>query len=119
MQRGPFRPALQPEESMRRVESAPVGACLALAASLTATSALAQPAQIMPILDHIHLNVPDQAKGVEWYQKYFGGQPITEAPDRLMFGDTSSSSSRTTKGSRARAVRSIISGSQSPISMQR
>jgi catechol 2,3-dioxygenase-like lactoylglutathione lyase family enzyme len=73
---------------MRRVKSAPVGACLALAASLTATSALAQPAQIMPILDHIHLNVPDQAKGVEWYQKYFGGQPITEAPDRLMFGDT-------------------------------
>jgi len=31
---------------------------------------------------------PDQAKGVEWYQKYFGGQPMTEAPDRLMFGDT-------------------------------
>src|SRR5712664_2005326 len=43
---------------------------------------------VMPILDHIHLNVPDQAKGVEWYQKYFGGQPMTEAPDRLMFGDT-------------------------------
>src|SRR3982751_5003995 len=43
---------------------------------------------IMPIVDHIHLNVPDQAKGVEWYQKYFGGKPMTEAPDRLMFGDT-------------------------------
>src|SRR4051812_42825635 len=40
------------------------------------------------ILDHIHLNVPDQAKAVEWYQKYFGGTPMTEAPDRLMLGDT-------------------------------
>jgi catechol 2,3-dioxygenase-like lactoylglutathione lyase family enzyme len=43
---------------------------------------------IVPILDHIHLNVPDQAKAVEWYQKNFGGTPMTEAPDRLMFGDT-------------------------------
>jgi catechol 2,3-dioxygenase-like lactoylglutathione lyase family enzyme len=43
---------------------------------------------ILPILDHIHLNVPDQAKGVEWYQKNLGGQPMTEAPDRLMLGDT-------------------------------
>ena len=42
----------------------------------------------MPILDHIHLNVPDQAKAVEWYQKNFGGTPMTEAPDRLMLGDT-------------------------------
>jgi len=44
--------------------------------------------RVEPVLDHIHLNVPDQAKGVEWYQKYFGGTPMTEAPDRLMFGDT-------------------------------
>ena len=43
---------------------------------------------VLPILDHIHLNVPDQAKAVEWYQKHFGGAPMTEAPDRLMFGDT-------------------------------
>jgi catechol 2,3-dioxygenase-like lactoylglutathione lyase family enzyme len=43
---------------------------------------------ILPILDHIHLNVPDQAKAVEWYQKNLGGQPMTEAPDRLMLGDT-------------------------------
>jgi catechol 2,3-dioxygenase-like lactoylglutathione lyase family enzyme len=42
----------------------------------------------MPILDHIHLSVPDQAKAVEWYQKYFGGTTMTEAPDRLMLGDT-------------------------------
>jgi catechol 2,3-dioxygenase-like lactoylglutathione lyase family enzyme len=45
-------------------------------------------ARILPIVDHIHLNVPDQAKGVEWYQKFFAGQPTAEAPDRLMFGDT-------------------------------
>src|SRR3954471_24294438 len=55
-------------------------------------AALAVPAgaqtRILPILDHIHLNVPDQAKAVEWYQKNFGGRPLTEAPDRLMFGDT-------------------------------
>jgi catechol 2,3-dioxygenase-like lactoylglutathione lyase family enzyme len=55
-------------------------------------AALAAPAaaqtRILPVLDHIHLNVPDQAKAVEWYQKNFGGQPMTEAPDRLMFGDT-------------------------------
>lgn len=58
-------------------------AVLALAAP-----ASAQSSQILPIVDHIHLNVPDQAKGVEWYQKNFGGQPTTEAPDRLMFGET-------------------------------
>src|SRR3954466_1463877 len=52
-----------------------------------AGSAAAQTA-VMPILDHIHLNVPDQAKAVEWYQKYFGGTPMSEAPDRLMLGDT-------------------------------
>jgi len=38
--------------------------------------------------DHIHLNVPDQAKAVEWYQKNFGGKPTTEAAERLMFGST-------------------------------
>jgi lactoylglutathione lyase len=60
--------------------------------SLIAVIAMAAPVAgqtpIVPIVDHIHLNVPDQAKGVEWYQKNFGGQPMTEAPDRLMFGDT-------------------------------
>ena len=43
---------------------------------------------VPPIVDHIHLNVPDQAAGVEWYRKYFGGQPMSEGPDRLLFGDT-------------------------------
>jgi catechol 2,3-dioxygenase-like lactoylglutathione lyase family enzyme len=58
---------------------------------LLAAVAFAAPAgaaDILPIVDHIHLNVPDQAKAVEWYQKNFGGTPTSEAPDRLMFGDT-------------------------------
>ena len=62
------------------------------ASSLLVSIAVAAPAAaqtpILPLLDHIHLLVPDQAKGVEWYQKHFGGQPMTEAPDRLMFGQT-------------------------------
>jgi lactoylglutathione lyase len=66
---------------MRRVLSTVIAAMC-----VSATAAAQTP--IMPIVDHIHLNVPDQAKGVEWYQKNFGGQPTTEAPDRLMFGDT-------------------------------
>jgi len=45
-------------------------------------------AQVPPVIDHIHLGVPDQAKAVEWYQKFFDGKPMTEGPDRLMFGDT-------------------------------
>lgn len=53
-----------------------------------ASGAAAQPAQIAPIVDHIHLLVPDQAQGVAWYRKYFGGEPMTEAPDRLMLGGT-------------------------------
>jgi catechol 2,3-dioxygenase-like lactoylglutathione lyase family enzyme len=61
---------------------------LAVVGAVGAARSAAQQAQIMPILDHIHLNVPDQAQGVAWYQKYFGGQPLTEAPDRLILGDT-------------------------------
>ena len=61
---------------------------LSLMAVLAAAVSAAAQTPILPIVDHIHLNVPDQAKGVEWYQKYFGGTPMTEAPDRLMFGDT-------------------------------
>src|SRR5580700_203828 len=44
-------------------------------------------AQTFPY-DHIHLNVPDPAVGANWYEKYFSGRRITEAPDRLMFGST-------------------------------
>ena len=70
---------------MRRLTQA----ILAGAAMMCAAAApAAAQTPVMPILDHIHLNVPDQAKAVEWYQKYFGGAPMTEAPDRLLFGDT-------------------------------
>jgi catechol 2,3-dioxygenase-like lactoylglutathione lyase family enzyme len=44
-------------------------------------------AQTFPY-DHIHLNVPDTIAGSNWYEKYFGGRRIPEAPDRLMFGST-------------------------------
>ena len=66
-----------------------LGAALTAVVALAvwSTGAIAQ-TPILPILDHIHLNVPDQAKAVEWYQKNLGGQPMTEAPDRLMLGDT-------------------------------
>jgi len=60
--------------------------CVCALAGLVPSAAAQTP--IMPIVDHIHLNVPDQAKGVEWYQKMFGGQTLSEAPDRLMYGDT-------------------------------
>jgi catechol 2,3-dioxygenase-like lactoylglutathione lyase family enzyme len=59
-----------------------------LMAVLAAAASAAAQTPILPIVDHIHLNVPDQAKAVEWYQKNFGGAPMTEAPDRLMFGET-------------------------------
>jgi len=40
--------------------------------------------------DHVHLGVPDQAKAVEWYAKYLGGQPGPpgEPNERLLFGKT-------------------------------
>ncbi|HKV04293.1 MAG TPA: VOC family protein [Candidatus Acidoferrales bacterium] len=44
-------------------------------------------AQTFPY-DHIHLNVPDPAAAANWYEKYFGGHRIAEAPNRLMFGST-------------------------------
>lgn len=52
-----------------------------------ATPAFAQTG-MATMVDHIHFAAPDQAKAVEWYRKHFGGQTTTEAPDRLMFGET-------------------------------
>ena len=62
-------------------------ATTAIALGVIAAQPSAQ-APFLPIVDHIHLNVPDQAAAVAWYQKNFGGQPMTEAPDRVMLGDT-------------------------------
>ena len=57
-----------------------------LAVTASTGSAAAQ-AVTLPY-DHVHLAAPDQAKAVEWYQKNFGGQTMTEAPDRLKLADT-------------------------------
>ena len=39
--------------------------------------------------DHMHLAAPDPVQAVQWYQKYFGGQPLPgEGTDRLMIGKT-------------------------------
>lgn len=40
--------------------------------------------------DHVHLGVPDPAKGVGWYLKYMGAQPgpAGEPGDRVLFGKT-------------------------------
>jgi catechol 2,3-dioxygenase-like lactoylglutathione lyase family enzyme len=62
-------------------------ACTILAVAAVVARPVAE-TKIMPIVDHIHLGVPDPQKAAEWYQKTFGGQPMTEGTDRLMFGDT-------------------------------
>lgn len=70
---------------MRLVFRIMVSSFLVLGAG--ATQAVAETG-LANMVDHLHLAVPDPAKGVEWYRKHFGGQPMTEAPDRLMFGET-------------------------------
>ena len=67
---------------MRRGVLSAAFACFALGAFATSVAA-----QTFPY-DHIHVNVPDPAAAANWYEKYFGGRRITEAPDRLMFGST-------------------------------
>ena len=67
---------------MRRVMLSIICVCFALAAFAGSAAA-----QTFPY-DHIHVNVPDPAAAANWYEKYFGGRRITEAPDRLMFGST-------------------------------
>lgn len=71
---------------MRRLRCSLASAAMAVAIGTTAPAMAQTPTE--QVVDHIHLNVPDQAKAVEWYQKFFGGQPMKEAPDRLMLGDT-------------------------------
>ena len=53
-----------------------------------ATSAHAQTGAPTLPYDHIHLLVPDQAAGVSWYEKNFGGKRFDEAADRLLLGST-------------------------------
>ena len=60
---------------------------LLLAALLLVPGALAAQAPTLPY-DHIHLRVPDQAEGVSWYERHFGGERLAERPERLLFGST-------------------------------
>src|ERR1700674_4446443 len=57
------------------------------ALALSQPSALAQTG-FVNMVDHIHLGVPDQAKGAEWYHTHFGGELTPEGSDRVMFGKT-------------------------------
>jgi catechol 2,3-dioxygenase-like lactoylglutathione lyase family enzyme len=60
--------------------------CLfALAATQTPSTAQTSFASLV---DHIHLAAPNQTDAVKWYRDYFGGEPMTEGPDRLLFGET-------------------------------
>jgi catechol 2,3-dioxygenase-like lactoylglutathione lyase family enzyme len=70
------------ESLMRRFLLSTVLACFAF--GVLGGSAWAQ---TFPY-DHIHVNVPDPAAAANWYEKFFGGRRITEAPDRLMYGST-------------------------------
>lgn len=60
--------------------------------SMLGLAVLAAPARAQTgfanLMDHIHMGVPDQAKAVEWYRSHFGGEPMSEGPDRLMLGAT-------------------------------
>jgi catechol 2,3-dioxygenase-like lactoylglutathione lyase family enzyme len=70
---------------MRLVERVMASAAVVLAGCAAPAAAQSGMANMV---DHVHLAVPDQAKAVDWYRKHFGGQTTTEAPDRLMFGET-------------------------------
>src|SRR6185503_15027938 len=78
--------ALCRRQTMRRFRGSLAAAAIASAFGMAAATMAQTPTE--PVVDHIHLSVPDQAKAVEWYQKYFAGQAMKEAPDRLMLGDT-------------------------------
>ena len=69
-----------------------------VAAAVVASVGLIAQTPIEPVLDHVHLLVPDPVKAVEWYQKAFGGEKMTEGPDRLMFSGTRLNFMRNEKG---------------------
>jgi catechol 2,3-dioxygenase-like lactoylglutathione lyase family enzyme len=52
-----------------------------------AVASIASAQGYRPIVDHVHLAAPDPAAAVAWYQRYFGGQTMAEAADRLLIGD--------------------------------
>lgn len=73
---------VEKEFFMRRLVLSAACVCFSLGAFAGSTAA-----QTFPY-DHIHLNVPDPTAAANWYEKFFGGKRITEAPNRLMYGST-------------------------------
>jgi predicted enzyme related to lactoylglutathione lyase len=55
---------------------------------LTVCTPASAQSEFANLIDHLHLAAPDQPKAVEWYRKYFGGEPMSEGTDRLMLGQT-------------------------------
>jgi catechol 2,3-dioxygenase-like lactoylglutathione lyase family enzyme len=70
------------------MQSARIGRCATLFVLCAFTVAAIASAQgYRPIVDHVHLAAPDPAAAVAWYQRFFGGQTMAEAADRLLIGD--------------------------------
>jgi catechol 2,3-dioxygenase-like lactoylglutathione lyase family enzyme len=69
------------------MQFARIRSCASLFVCTFAFAALASGQGYRPILDHVHLAAPDPAAAVAWYQRYFGGQTMAEAADRLLIGD--------------------------------
>jgi predicted enzyme related to lactoylglutathione lyase/catechol 2,3-dioxygenase-like lactoylglutathione lyase family enzyme len=59
----------------------------ACAVAVLQPSAFAQ-SSFVDMVDHIHLGVPDQAKGAEWYHAHFNGAVTPEGTERVLFGTT-------------------------------
>jgi len=72
-------------ESIRRTSSLFLLCTLAFCALALAPNASAQ--GYKPLVDHVHLAAPDPGAAVAWYQKFFGGQTMAEAADRLLIGE--------------------------------
>jgi hypothetical protein len=60
--------------------------CALLLMTVMAHASAASPQGYRPIVDHIHLAAPDPPAAVKWYQKYFGGDTLTEGTDRFLLG---------------------------------
>lgn len=53
-----------------------------------ATAGTSSAQAFLPLFDHIHLAAPDPEKALAWYRQQFGGDPMAEGKDRLMYGET-------------------------------
>jgi len=70
------------------MQTGPIRRCVLLAIVSTVAFAPAASAQgFRPVIDHVHLAAPDPAVALTWYRQHFGGETMTEAADRLLYGD--------------------------------